>query len=524
MKISINNINVSILANQNKALIKHMEGLGISKDLVKNIEYQKRSIDSRKKNDIKFVYNIEVTLKNDINIDSMKNVTLAKEKKLPSRISRNLEGNIAVIGTGPAGLFAALRLCQYGYRPVIFERGNMVEERDKDIEKFNSLNILNPNSNIQYGEGGAGTYSDGKLNTRVKSEYMQFVFEELVANGAQEEIIYDYKPHIGTDILKKVVVNLRKKIISMGGEFRFAAKVTDFRMNGNRITALEIDNRETVEFDHVILAIGHSARDTYRKLAEKNVAMEAKDFAMGARIEHPREDIDRMQFGKFAGNKALGSASYNLTYNNRAEKRGIFSFCMCPGGEIVNASSAEGQALVNGMSYSTRDGEFSNSAVVVALRKEDFGNGLFDALDFQESLEKKAYDIMGNHGALYQRLEDFRKGSRSTKKIRSSYKKDLYSYDLNEFFPKVIKDNMQMAFNYWSRNKYFVSERANLIGPETRTSAPVRIVRDQEGRSVNIENLYPIGEGAGYAGGITSAAIDGLKVVDLVFADIIEDR
>ncbi len=522
MRICVNNININIRNNERDSLEEYLEKIGISRENIKEIYYQKKSIDSRKKNDIKLVFNVEVELKREINIDKLKNVSLAKKIKLPNRESKKIEGRIIVIGTGPAGLFAALRLCQYGYKPIVFERGNKVDKRDKDVEIFNNFGVLNTNSNIQFGEGGAGTYSDGKLNTRVKSEYMQFVFEELIANGAQEEIIYDYKPHIGTDILKKVVKNMRKKIEKMGGEFRFSEQITNFKKVGNRIGEIEINKREWQKVDYIVLGIGHSARDTYKALNNIGVAMEAKDFAIGARIEHPRKDIDKMQFGRFAGDKKLGSASYNLTYNNPKEKRGIFSFCMCPGGEIVNASSEEGGSLVNGMSYSTRDGEFSNSAVVVALRREDFGNNLFDALRFQETLEQKAYNIIGKHGALYQNLSDFRSGKKSIEKIRSSYKMDLFSYDFNEFFPDVISRNMHMAFDYWSKNTYFVSKKANLIGPETRTSAPLRIVRDGEGRSINIENLYPIGEGAGYAGGITSAAIDGVKVIDLAFAKIID--
>jgi uncharacterized FAD-dependent dehydrogenase len=274
-----------------------------------------------------------------------------------------------------------------------------------------------------------------------------------------------------------------------------------------------------MEFSHVILAVGHSARDTYRKLYEKGVFMESKDFAIGVRIEHPREEIDKMQYGDFAGHPHLGAATYNYTCNNTVEKRGIFSFCMCPGGEIVNASSVEGHSLVNGMSYSKRNGEFSNSAVVVAVRKEDFGMGVFDGLKFQESIEKKAFDIRESHGALYQNLFDFIEGRKTKESIKSSYGMGLTAVDFNEFFPSVIKDNMHFAFKEWSRNKYFVSSKANLIGPETRTSAPIRITRNEEGKSLNVKNLYPIGEGAGYAGGIISAAIDGAKIVDKNFSE-----
>lgn len=521
MKLNIKNIKISILKNQNEAIEEYLYKLGIEKNIIKKITWQKRSIDSRKKNDIYFIYNIEVETSRDIKIDG-KDIDILKPLLPVQRKSKNLEGKIAVIGTGPAGLFAALRLCQYGYKPFIFERGKEIAKRDKDINIFNSTGILDPNSNIQFGEGGAGTYSDGKLNTRVKSEYMQQVFDEFVANGAQEEILYDYKPHIGTDVLKKVVVNLREKIKKLGGTFLFEHHISDFKIVDDKIKAIEINSKYYEEFDHVILASGHSARDTYKKLHNSKVAMESKDFAIGLRIEHPRNDIDKMQYGKFAGHPNLGAATYSFTYNNPIEKRGVFTFCMCPGGEIVNASSDVNQSVVNGMSYSHRNGQFSNSAVVVALRKEDFGNELFDAMNFQETIETKAYKIVGKHGALYQNLEDFMKNKKSKVIENSSYKMELHSHNFNSFFPEVIGNNLQLAFNYWSKNKYFVSKNANLIGPETRTSAPIRIKRDFEGRSLNILNLYPIGEGAGYAGGITSAAIDGLKIIDCIFAEIID--
>ena len=344
------------------------------------------------------------------------------------------------------------------------------------------------------------------------------VFETFVKYGAQEEILYHYKPHIGTDILKNVVQNMRNEIIKLGGEFRFESQVTDFRIISDEIKAIEINKNEWLEFDYVVLGIGHSARDTYRKLYDRGVFMENKDFAIGVRIEHPREDIDKMQYGDLAGHPHLGAATYNYTYNNTEQKRGVFSFCMCPGGEIVNASSVEGHSLVNGMSYSTRDGEFSNSAVVVAVRKDDFGSGVFDGMKYQENIERKAFETRGTHGALYQNLSDFINNKKSVDSIKTSYGMGLTSVNFNEFFPNVIKDNMQLAFKEWSRNKYFVSNRANLIGPETRTSAPIRITRDGQGISLNIKNLFPIGEGAGYAGGIVSAAIDGVKIIDKNFA------
>ncbi|MBN2839276.1 MAG: NAD(P)/FAD-dependent oxidoreductase [Fusobacteriaceae bacterium] len=518
MKIQIKNINIGVEQNQEVAIKKYIKEIGIEKESIQKITYLKKSIDSRNRKDIKLIYNIEINLNKKIDISKFKNITQSSEEILVKRKSKNLDGKIAVIGTGPAGLFAALRLCELGYKPIVFERGTMVEERDKDIENFYKLGILNEDSNIQFGEGGAGTYSDGKLTTRVRSQYMDYVFETFVKFGAQEEILYHYKPHIGTDVLKIVVQNMRNQIIEMGGEFKFNSKITDFKIFSNKIKSIEINGKEWLEFNYILLGIGHSARDTYKKLYERGVFMENKDFAVGVRIEHPREDIDKMQFGEFAGHPHLGSATYNYTYNNTAEKRGVFSFCMCPGGEIVNASSIEGHSLVNGMSYSTRDGKFSNSAVVVAVKKEDFGNDVFDGMNFQEKIERKAFEIKKGHGALYQNLFDFMKNKKTKEKIESSYKMELCSTNFNDFFPEVIKNNMQLAFKEWSRNKYFISERANLIGPETRTSAPIRITRNEKGKSLNVENLFPIGEGAGYAGGIVSAAIDGIKIVDNNFA------
>lgn len=524
MKVIINNINVSISKNQNKELENEVLKRGIKKDNIEKIEYIKRSIDSRKKSDIKFVYNIEITLKKEINIE---NLDVNLSKKIEKLNFKKIEGieRVAIIGSGPAGLFSALRLCELGIKPVIYERGEKVENRDKTINYFVNFSILNENSNIQFGEGGAGTYSDGKLNTRVKSGYMNDIFLELVENGAQEEILWDYKPHVGTDVLKVVVKNIREKIIKMGGEFHFNSLVTDILINNNRVTGIKVKNlssplqNETIEkFDNVLLGIGHSSRDTYKMLHKNGVFLESKPFAIGARIEHPRLDIDKMQYGNMHEHPNLEAATYSLTYNNKEEERGVFSFCMCPGGVIVNAASETGGTLVNGMSYSTRDGRFSNSALVVGVKANEFGNDIFSGMDFQDKLEKKTYELVENYGALYQNTLDFLKGKKTNRKIDSSYEMEMKSYDLNNLFPEVISNNMKLAMGHWEKtNRNFISEHANLIAPETRTSAPVKITRNELGESVNTKGLYPIGEGAGYAGGIISAAIDGMKIVDLAF-------
>ncbi len=526
MKVTINNIMVSVEKNQEKSIFKELEKRGLKREIIERIEYEKRSIDSRKRTDIKFIYNLSVTLKQDMDLSSKKDILPVKERTFPKRKPKSDMGKIAVIGTGPAGLFAALRLCEYGYQPLIFERGKMVDERDRSVDTFYKFDELDEDSNIQFGEGGAGTYSDGKLNTRIKSEYINRVFKELVENGAQKEIMWDYKPHVGTDILKNVVKNLRKKIISMGGKFYFRTKMADLEVCNGKIKNIEIQmengSRDTIEVDHLLLCIGHSARDTYTMLSKRGVFMENKPFAVGARIEHPRIDIDTMQYGKLAGHPLLGAATYNMTYNNKKEERGVFSFCMCPGGEIVNAASEKGGTLVNGMSYSARDGKFSNSALVVAVKENEFGEELFSGMKFQRELEKKAYNIISNYGAIYQRAEDFLKNKKSHMEIESSYKMRLHSHDLNDLFPDVVSRNMKMALNHWGKNRFFLSQDTNLIGPETRTSAPVRITRKENGESLSIQGVYPIGEGAGYAGGIMSAAVDGLKSVDLIFTSIVE--
>lgn len=525
MRVNINNIIISIDKDQDKEILKELEKRGIKKENIEMLIWNKRSIDSRKKNDIKFIYNIEVLLKKELDISVLSNVLPVKEKEKIIREPLYKSKEVAVIGAGPAGLFSALRLAEYGYIPLVFERGEEVDKRDITNNRFIADSILNPESNVQFGEGGAGTYSDGKLNTRIKSEYIDKVFRELVDCGAQEEILWDYKPHIGTDVLKVVVKNIREKIKSMGGKFYFNTKMENLLIKNNCVIGIDTINKdgvkEIISTDSVILAIGHSSRDTYRMLHKNGVHLENKPFAVGARIEHLRSDIDKMQYGKYADHPLLGAATYSVTYNNKKEDRGVFSFCMCPGGVVVNAASEEGKTLVNGMSYSKRDGKFSNSAIVVGIKENEFGDELFSGMKFQENLERKTYEIGNNYGAVYQNVIDFIEGKKTSGSIESSYEMKMNSYDLNNLFPKFMTDNMKAAFQQWGKNSYFISKNVNLIAPETRTSAPVKITRDIKGQSININGLFSIGEGAGYAGGIVSAAVDGLKIVDLGFTKTI---
>ncbi|MBS9776100.1 MAG: NAD(P)/FAD-dependent oxidoreductase [Fusobacterium sp.] len=529
MKVNLKNIIIPIDKNQDEEIFKNLELNGIRKENIKNLKYLKKSIDSRNRREIKFIYALEIELKEEINLEHYTKLSLAKEntyKKRENILPKKTE--IAVVGTGPAGLFSALRLAELGYTPIVFERGEEVEKRNKTTADFIKNSKLNPNSNIQFGEGGAGTYSDGKLNTRIKSEYIEKVFEELVDCGAQQEILWNYKPHIGTDVLRIVVKNLREKIKSLGGKFYFNSLVKDIKVKNNEINSLIVENTQgnkifNYEIKNVIFAIGHSSRDTYRMLHSRGVAIENKPFAIGVRIEHLRKDIDKMQYGACHTHPLLEAATYNMAFNNKKENRGTFSFCMCPGGEIVNASSEIGASLVNGMSYSTRNGKFSNSAIVVGVSEKDFGEQIFSGMNLQEKLEKKTYEIVGNYGAIYQNVLDFMKDKTTKNKIESSYQMELESYNMNKFFPDYITRNLHIAFENWQKNSgIFINKNVNLIGTETRTSAPVKILRDIKGESISIRGLYPIGEGAGYAGGIMSAAVDGLRVVDLAFSRIIE--
>ncbi|MGL5123663.1 MAG: NAD(P)/FAD-dependent oxidoreductase [Fusobacteriaceae bacterium] len=524
MKIIINNIIVPLNANQNEFIKNSIEKLGIPQINIVKINYIKRSIDSRKKSEIKLVYNLEVTLLDNTNIPFSENIRTLKENISPMRKACfHKKIKIAVIGTGPAGLFAAYKLSSLGYSPIIFEQGEKIEDRDISIENFIKTSILNPYSNIQFGEGGAGTYSDGKLNTRIKSGYIDEVFQLLVSCGAQKEILWDYKPHIGTDILKIVVKNLREKIILLGGKFYFSSKLNNINVFNNQIQGIEISYlnglKENFDVDALILATGHSSRETYRMLHGHGVIMENKAFAVGSRIEHSKEFINKLMFGPSHENELLGAATYSLTHNNREENRGIFSFCMCPGGVIVNAASEIEGTLVNGMSFSDRNKPFSNSALVVGIKENEFGSELFSGMNFQKKIEKQAYEIIGGYGAVYQNTKDFINDNKSKYLNSSSYEMNLVSENLNNILPKFVTDNMKSALVYWNKiHKGFVSEEANLIGPETRTSSPLKILRDLKGESLSIKGIYPIGEGAGYAGGITSAAVDGLKIIDLAFS------
>ncbi len=431
--------------------------------------------------------------------------------------------SVVVVGMGPAGLFAALRLIELGLRPIVIERGKCVKERKRDIALLNLEHLLDEDSNYCYGEGGAGTFSDGKLYTRSnKRGDISRILEIFNIHGADESILYDARPHIGTDKLPKIVSTMRETILRCGGEVRFSTRLDDIRVEGDRIVSVITSDGNEIATDAVILATGHSAEDVYKMLQRHGVKMEAKGFAMGVRVEHPRQLIDEIRYHK-ADMKYLPTASYNVAA--QVDGRGVYSFCMCPGGQIVPSATAKGQTVVNGMSAAARRNRWSNAAIVVEIRQEDIPNYSTEnplcGLEYQKQVEQMTYINGGScQAAPAQRLTDFVRGRISSSLPETSYVPGIVNSPVHFWLPDFIGNRLREGFKLFDKKMHgFLTEEAQVLASETRTSSPVRIVRDEERLcSVNIRNLYPCGEGAGYAGGIVSSAMDGEKAAEAVFA------
>lgn len=531
--LHINSLQLNVHHDENDLKKKLAKTIGCNIDEIEEYEIRKRSIDARKKPEISYSYSIDVSLLNEAKylkknkaLSIAKPVVYAYEDFEKHEILEESKRPV-VVGFGPAGIFAALLLARYGLKPIVIERGGCVEDRTLSVNKFWSEGKLDTESNVSFGEGGAGTFSDGKLNTLVKDTFgrNKFVLSTLAEYGAPKEILYDNKPHIGTDLLTGIVRKIREEIKGLGGEVRFDTKLINIENIKDNKKKIEVVNKrdckhEIIECENIILALGHSARDTFKALKEVGVYMEPKSFALGIRVSHSQHLIDVSQFGDKEA-RFLSPAPYKLTFKSSFD-RGVYSFCMCPGGYIVNASTEEGRIAINGMSYHKRDSGEANSAIIVSVSEEDFDKysdpkDPLKGVEFQRRLEEETFH-MGNGRVPVQRLVDFLEGRESTgfDNTNLKIKGSTTIARVDKLFPKEIYESMKEAFLDFNRKiKGFINEDAYVAAIESRTSSPVRISRD-ESLQANISGIYPCGEGAGYAGGIMSAAMDGLKVAERI--------
>lgn len=521
MKYTVNNLRLTFendLEELKKAAAKKLKIN--SKDFI-SFRITKESIDARRKPKIDIVYSVLVET------DKLINITDRDVKQIEDTIEETVTmGNVKlnhrpiIVGSGPAGIFAGLVLAQNGFKPIILERGESVEARTKSVDKYWRSGELNAESNVQFGEGGAGTFSDGKLTTRINDRRCERVLKEYYASGAPEEILYKARPHIGTDILKEVAVNMRKRIQEFGGEVRFNSKLTGINLKNGRIAGVVVNGAEEIPAEIVVLALGHSARDTFEMLLAAGIQFVQKPFSIGVRIEHPQHIINLAQYGEAASHPRLGAADYQLFY--KKPDRTVYSFCMCPGGIVVASASEQGMVVTNGMSEFARDRDNSNSALVVSVEPGDFGSSHpLAGVEFQRRWEKLAFIAGGrDNSAPVQRLEDFIEGrAGSIGSVKPSYTGNISAADINQCLPRFVTDPMKESFGYFDNKiKGFAMKDALLTGVETRTSSPVRMPRGETLEALGVGGLYPSGEGAGYAGGIVSAAVDGIRVAERIIS------
>ncbi len=499
--------------------------LGTKSNEIEKVWLHRRSIDARNKRNVQFCCTFRLNTQNEQRFLNIKNVTLVKDNTYIIKRGTSKKSNVIVVGLGPAGLFAALTLSRKGLNPIVIERGQDVDKRIEDVNTLNLTGKLNTKSNIQFGEGGAGTFSDGKLTTGIKDPRCRAVLNEFYNNGAPQCILYDAKPHIGTDILPNVIKGIRKEITANGGKVLFNTKLTDIGINNGKITSAIIETDrgyDEIPCNYLILSIGHSARDTFEMLKAKGIDMEQKPFAVGARIEHSQELINRAQFGDFSKFSQLLPADYKLSAHLE-NGRGVYTFCMCPGGNVVNASSEDGGIATNGMSNFARNGSNANSALLVGVTPDDFGSD--DALAgiyFQREIEKRAYDISGSYKAPAQTVGDFLKNVPSTKcgKVKPTFLPEVVYGSIDNCLPTFITNAMREGILVFDKKLHgFADPDAIITAPETRSSSPLRILRDTT-HEASLKGLIPCGEGAGYAGGIMSAAVDGIRCAEAVLEKI----
>ncbi|MDO9528833.1 MAG: NAD(P)/FAD-dependent oxidoreductase [Syntrophales bacterium] len=499
--------------------------LGVSPEEVSSLKVVKKSLDARRSRPPCFIYAVEVSVSDEVaarcRVDGKVKIKSVIYEALPkhSPVLLKPDKRPVIVGCGPAGLFAALTLARKGIPVLLLEMGKKVDERVVDVNTFWKKGILDESSNVHFGEGGAGTFSDGKLTTRIRSANLGFIKKTLIDMGAASDIMTYAKPHIGTDCLREVLVNFREELVELGCEIRFGARVTDFIINEGKIEGVVVNNDEEIKTEHLVLAIGQSSVETYRQLYKRGVKLAAKPFAIGLRVEHPQELINRIQYGRWWKHKALPPADYFLTARIADMDRSVYTFCMCPGGEIIACSSEAGGVVTNGMSHYLRGGNFANSAVVVNIRTDDFkGDSPLSGLAFRRRWEEKAFVMGGsNYCAPAQRLVDFIEDKEGSEIGLTSFVPGFKAAPLKEVLPPFVVDILKKGFLAFDRKMPgFISQEANLIGVETRTSSPVRILRGENYQSVNVDGLYPCGEGAGYAGGIMSSALDGMRVAEFI--------
>ncbi len=522
--LRINNVKLPVDYTDDLILKRVCAELRCTAKAVASVSMHKRSVDARRKNDVHFKCSLDVELNSDEKaaLTKCRSKNIERAEPYSYELPRGEKPPLSpvIIGAGPAGLFAGLILSLAGFEPMIIERGAMIERRTRDIDEFFGGGSLNANSNIQFGEGGAGAFSDGKLNTGTKDSRARKVLEEFVLAGAPEEILYNSKPHIGTDYLHTAVKNIRKRIIEHGGSFKFNTTVSDFKIKDGAINAVVTEGGDIINCRSLILAPGHSSRDTYERLNRLGIHMEQKPFSIGVRIEHLRSMIDRSQYGIYAGRGRLGAADYRLV-THLPNGRSVYTFCMCPGGEVVAAASEEGAVVTNGMSRFARDMVNSNSALLVGVEPSDFGSdSVLAGIELQRRFERDAFILGGgDYRAPAQRVWDFINGVKSTSfgRVQPSYRPGVCPADLNKIMPEYMSSSLRAAMlEFNDRLKDFAYPDAVLTGMETRSSAPLRIIRGSDLQSVSCRGLFPCGEGAGYAGGIISAAVDGIKCAEAI--------
>lgn len=507
MSKKLSNIKIKLDDNLDEIIERHVPNYSSYRIL-------RKSIDARKRHELHEVYSLEVFEENEVATDP--EFHLDKVQSFAGK-------KPVIVGSGPAGLFAALRLVEHGIPCVLLERGKECAQRMLKINRYWRYGEMDPDNNVCFGEGGAGLYSDGKLITRIKSPYIPYVLDRLVKFGAPDEIKYLANPHVGSDKIRRVIPKLRQFLIENGCEIHFEAKMTELISNNEKVTGVRLEDGRSFESEDVILATGHSANDIFDHLKSIDVEMEGKDFAVGLRIEHPQERINKIQYRDFHDHPKLGSANYKITWNNEDKTMGVYSFCMCPGGYILS-SGTEGSGVVsNGMSNFHRNSPFANSAIVVTVKHDEhFGGDIFGGLKWRDFLEQKAFGAVQSSGGSKelpaQKVTDFLR-SRKGKLDKHSCPSGATAVDFNTILPNFISDNLKEAFDSFGKKmKNFIHEDVQLFGVESRTSCPVRIVRDKDSlESTSHPGLFPTGEGAGYAGGITSAAVDGIRVAEKIF-------